>query len=374
MIFEGTFGHLKVSELGDDKFSFLFAYEEIILKDISVILINPNAILNDDRRIFDFYSIPLLFRKCDLETNNERSNFKKLFKIHNKKKKGKMNSVLDRISAADKFIFKPSRDEQEYFHLSAVGLIECLKHLQQQALRKSDGIYGGYDAASLNIESFWKSLMDIENCFKAFRQFNERFLIDLDNTRHEAMMNELTHGNIGRGIYFLYIGINEGKYLVMIGETTAFDGRFDMYKREWTNFRILDIFLHENSLGLENEVKMEFKAMGAQPVYSTSTEIFQLNSKYGIKEYHQAVIKASLTKKAIKWTLEDENELNVSGSSHSSGYEVSVLNSVESPQLVRKTALLKELEALSQTSKSDTGVFLKITPKKRKTTDSSSVV
>ena len=65
---------------------------------------------------------------------------------------------------------------------------------------------------------------------------------------------------------------------------------------------------------------------------------------------------------------------NVSGSSHSSGYEVSVLNSVESPQLVRKTALLKELEALSQTSKSDTGVFLKITPKKRKTTDSSSVV
>ena len=337
------------------------------------ILINPNAILNDDRRIFDFYSIPLLFGKCDLETNNERSNFKKLFKIHNKKKKGKMNSVLDRISAADKFIFKPSRDEQEYFHLSAVGLVECLKHLQQQALRKSDGIYGGYNAASLNIESLWKSLMDIDDCFNAFRQFHERFLINVDTARHEAMMNQLTHGNIGAGVYFLYIGINEGKYLVMIGQTTAFDGRFDMYKREWTNFRILDIFLHENSLDLENEVKMEFKAIGAEPVYSTSTEIFQLNSKYGIKEYHQAVIKASLTKKAIKWTLEDENELNVSGSSHSSGYEVGLLNSVESPQFVPKTTSLNELEALSQTSNcSETGVFLKITPKKRKTTHSSS--
>jgi len=55
--------------------------------------------------------------------------------------------------------------------------------------------------------------------------------------------------------------------------------------------------------------------------------------------------------------------------------EVSLLNSVESPQLVRKTISLNELEALPQASNSSqTGVFLKITPKKRKTTDSSSDV
>jgi len=96
----------------------------------------------------------------------------------------------------------------------------------------------------------------------------------------------------------------------MIGQTSTFNGRFDMYKREWTNFRILDIFLHANSLELENEVKMEIKSIGAKPVYTASSEIFMLNSKYGIKEYHEVVIKATSTKKAKKWVLKNESEEN----------------------------------------------------------------
>jgi len=187
MIFKGTFDDLKVMELGDDKFSFLFGYEKKTLRDISLILIEPSAVLNDDRRIYDFYSIPLLFGKCGLETNNERSNLKKLFKIYSNKKKGKMTNVLDRITSTDKLMFRPSRDEHEYFHLNSVGLIECLKHLQQQGFRKSDNIYGGYDVATLDIESVWTSLMDIENCFSAFIKFNEQLLGDVDSIRHELI-------------------------------------------------------------------------------------------------------------------------------------------------------------------------------------------
>lgn len=262
MVFEIKSRFLTVLIQHETQFSVCFTNEG---NNFSRLLLSANRIGDQDRRIYDFYRLPVI-----LNRDQERYNFLKLFTT------GKRANMVKTLHESHMHLFEPkSKNQPSEIRLDHYGVVQCIQHLDHNG--KLSAVEKG------GLHDIQKFLDDVE---VVFEQISLHYASQTNPFRdYPSLDKSLSLSNRGRGCYLLLLGIVNGLLAVMVGKSSDLPKRIAQHKRRFCHLKLLSAATTNDELSLERKAKKILELHGASLLNSTSTETYIVTSAFTIDDF-----------------------------------------------------------------------------------------